>query len=48
MENCTKKGLKPNPNKKQICPKCNKWIKYENSKYCTNCGHKLITSNQVQ
>lgn len=35
-------------NPKEKCPQCNKPIKYESSKYCTNCGCKLTISNQAQ
>lgn len=36
-----------NPNTKiEKCSYCNKLIKYEHSKYCTNCGRKIRVSNQ--
>jgi len=48
MKAVTKKKAFPivKESPKEKCPNCNKLIKYENSNYCTNCGHKLITPSQ--
>ena len=41
-ENGRKMKIPKRNTKKEKCPYCNHLIRYEHSKYCTNCGKKLI------
>ena len=43
VNECGRKMKIPKRNsKKEKCPYCNHLIRYEHSKYCTNCGKKIF------